>query len=70
MHRSRISVSGVRAGANFKLRLGSRLTLVLAVKARRNWDFALNFLDLHLTGIVSEYGYVGHSHWLMFLFEV
>jgi len=26
--------------------------------------------DLHLTGIVSERGYLGQSHWLMFLFEV
>lgn len=26
--------------------------------------------DLHLTGIVSEHGYLGHSHWLMFLFEM
>jgi len=26
--------------------------------------------DLHLTGIVSERGYVGGSHWLMFLFEL
>lgn len=26
--------------------------------------------DLHLTGIVSEHGYQGQSHWLMFLFEV
>jgi 8-oxo-dGTP diphosphatase len=26
--------------------------------------------DLHLTGIVSEYGYLGQAHWLMFLFEV
>ena len=26
--------------------------------------------DLHLTGIVSEHGYGGQSHWLMFLFEV
>ncbi len=26
--------------------------------------------DLHLTGIVSEHGYQGESHWLMFLFEV
>ncbi len=26
--------------------------------------------DLHLTGIVSEYGYEGTTHWLMFLFEV
>ena len=26
--------------------------------------------DLHLTGLVSEHGYGGESHWLMFLFEV
>jgi len=26
--------------------------------------------QLHLTGIVSERGYEGQSHWLMFLFEV
>jgi 8-oxo-dGTP diphosphatase len=26
--------------------------------------------DLHLNGIVSEHGYQGQSHWLMFLFEV
>ena len=26
--------------------------------------------DLHLTGIVSEHGYEGEHHWLMFLFEV
>jgi len=26
--------------------------------------------DLHLTGIVSEHGYEGRAHWLLFLFEV
>jgi 8-oxo-dGTP diphosphatase len=26
--------------------------------------------DLHLTGLVSEHGFQGQSHWLMFLFEV
>ena len=26
--------------------------------------------DLHLTGIVSESGYAGAAHWLMFLFEI
>ena len=26
--------------------------------------------ELHLTGVVSEHGYQGQSHWLMFLFEV
>ncbi len=26
--------------------------------------------DLHLAGMVSEHGYQGQAHWLMFLFEV
>jgi 8-oxo-dGTP diphosphatase len=26
--------------------------------------------NLHLTGLISEHGYQGHAHWLMFLFEV
>ena len=26
--------------------------------------------DLHLAGIVSEHGYAGTAHWLMFLFEI
>lgn len=26
--------------------------------------------DLHLAGLVSEHGYEGQSHWLMFLFEI
>jgi 8-oxo-dGTP diphosphatase len=26
--------------------------------------------ELHLAGLVSEHGYLGQSHWLMFLFEV
>jgi 8-oxo-dGTP diphosphatase len=26
--------------------------------------------DLHLAGIISEHGYEGRTHWLMFLFEV
>lgn len=26
--------------------------------------------DFHLTGLVSEHGYQGRSHWLMFLFEL
>jgi len=30
----------------------------------------LNATDLQLTGLVSEHGYAGQAHWLMFLFEV
>ena len=28
------------------------------------------FRSLHLAGIVSEHGYQGQAHWVMFLFEV
>ena len=42
--------------------------------ARREADEELGIKiepsDLHLTGIVSERGYMGNAHWLMFLFEV
>jgi len=31
---------------------------------------ALTPADLHLAGLISEHGYQGQTHWLMFLFEV
>jgi len=35
-------------------------------------ELKLNLIpeDLHLAGIVSEHGYAGQGHWLMFLFEI
>lgn len=39
-------------------------------EAREELNLRLTPRDLHLTGLVSEYGYQGQSHWLMFLFEV
>ncbi|MBI3875958.1 MAG: NUDIX domain-containing protein [Verrucomicrobia bacterium] len=38
-------------------------------EAREELGLDLEPGDLHLTGIVSEHGYEGHAHWLMFLFE-
>ena len=38
-------------------------------EAREELELSLSVSDLHLTGIVSEHGYQGQSHWLMFLFE-
>src|SRR5215475_7220167 len=40
---------------------------------REAWEefgVKLEASDLHLTGIISERGYGGAAHWLMFLFEV
>jgi 8-oxo-dGTP diphosphatase len=39
-------------------------------EASEEISLALSPSDLHLTGLVSEHGYQGQSHWLMFLFEV
>jgi 8-oxo-dGTP diphosphatase len=39
-------------------------------EAREELGLRLAPSDLHLTGLVSEHGYEGQSHWLMFLFEV
>lgn len=39
-------------------------------EAKEELDFNLQPADLHLTGLVSEHGYAGQAHWLMFLFEV
>jgi 8-oxo-dGTP diphosphatase len=39
-------------------------------EAQEELGLALTPADLHLAGIVSEQGYQGQSHWLMFLFEV
>jgi len=39
-------------------------------EAQEELELSITPKDLHLTGIVSEHGYQGQSHWLMFLFEV
>ena len=39
-------------------------------EAHEELGWELRVEDLHLAGLVSEHGYEGQSHWLMFLFEV
>ena len=39
-------------------------------EAREELGLDLDPNDLHLTGLISEHGYAGQAHWLMFLFEV
>ena len=39
-------------------------------EAREEIGLVVQASDLHLTGLVSEHGYEGQAHWLMFLFEV
>ena len=48
-----------------------RIALRLRLPRGRGGNrLALTPADLHLTGLVSEHGYEGREHWLMFLFEV
>jgi len=39
-------------------------------EGREEMNLQLTPQDLHLTGLVSEHGYLNTTHWLMFLFEV
>lgn len=39
-------------------------------EAQEELGLTISPRDLHLTGVVSEHGFQGQSHWLMFLFEV
>jgi 8-oxo-dGTP diphosphatase len=39
-------------------------------EAKEELGVSITPSDLHLSGIVSEHGYQGQGHWLMFLFEV
>ena len=39
-------------------------------EAHEELALALGPADLHLAGLISEHGYAGQSHWLMFLFEI
>ncbi len=39
-------------------------------EAQEELGLELHPSDLHLTAVVSEDGYLGQAHWLMFLFEI
>jgi 8-oxo-dGTP diphosphatase len=39
-------------------------------EAMEELQFPITPAHLHLTGLVSEHGYHGQAHWLMFLFEI
>ena len=57
-------------GGKLKMDRGESPYLCACREAREETGLALQPGDLHLTGIVSEDGYQGQAHWLMFLFEV
>lgn len=57
-------------GGKLKTELGESPYACACREAEEEIGMRLRPSDLHLTGIVSEMGYQGQAHWLMFLFEV
>ena len=57
-------------GGKLKLDTGESPYACACREAHEETGLALRPEDLYLTGLVSEHGYQGQSHWLMFLFEV
>jgi len=57
-------------GGKLHLDLGESPYACACREAREEIGLPARATDLHLTGLVSEHGYAGQAHWLMFLFEV
>ncbi|HVV74065.1 MAG TPA: NUDIX domain-containing protein [Verrucomicrobiae bacterium] len=57
-------------GGKLRTDLGESPYACACREAEEELGIKLSVADLHLAGIVSEHGYEGQSHWLMFLFEV
>jgi 8-oxo-dGTP diphosphatase len=57
-------------GGKLKMPLGESPYACACREAREETGLELTPSDLHLTGLVSEHGYQGQAHWLMFLFEI
>ncbi|MFO1476650.1 MAG: NUDIX domain-containing protein [Verrucomicrobiota bacterium] len=57
-------------GGKLKIATGESPYACACREAGEELGIALQPSDLHLTGLVSEHGYLGRNHWLMFLFEV
>jgi 8-oxo-dGTP diphosphatase len=57
-------------GGKLRMDMGESPYACACREAQEEIGLSLDPGDLHLTGIISEYGYEGHAHWLMFLFEV
>ena len=57
-------------GGKLRIDIGESPYACACREAAEELDVQLTASDLHLTGLVSEHGYGGQTHWLMFLFEV
>jgi 8-oxo-dGTP diphosphatase len=57
-------------GGKLKTELGESPYACAAREAHEELGLKFSPTDFHLTGLVSEHGYQGQAHWLMFLFEL
>jgi 8-oxo-dGTP diphosphatase len=57
-------------GGKLDMAIGESPFACACREAGEEIGLSLRPADLHLTGLVSEHGYQGQAHWLMFLFEV
>ena len=57
-------------GGKLEQGVGESPTACAAREIREETGVNVHTSDLHLTGIVSEAGFNGTTHWLMFLYEV
>ena len=57
-------------GGKLKTDLGESPYACACREAQEDMGLVLEPHELHLTGLVSEFGYAGQAHWLMFLFEI
>ncbi|HNQ88530.1 MAG TPA: NUDIX domain-containing protein [Verrucomicrobiota bacterium] len=57
-------------GGKLKTEIGESPYACACREAEEELGLRLRPEDLHLTGLVSEHGYQGQAHWLMFLFEI
>jgi 8-oxo-dGTP diphosphatase len=57
-------------GGKLKTHLGESPYVCAAREAAEELGGKFRPQDFHLTGLVSEHGFQGQAHWLMFLFEL
>lgn len=57
-------------GGKLKTETGESPFACACREAHEELGLRLQPHDLHLTGLISEHGYEGQAHWLMFLFEI
>jgi len=57
-------------GGKLKMDRGESPYACACREAGEEMGVSLTATDLHLTGLISEHGYQGRTHWLMFLFTL